>query len=829
MNDLKRYNEYSKEYVTNIPLLQRDYVQGSDKNAEKRDKFLTYLFDSLAKLPDSSGKIPSGQLDFIYGSSGSLDNEEGRVKEFYPIDGQQRLTTIALIGWLLDRKSPVKDGEIRVLPDIRYISRFASEQFCGLLMDYDLPENYGNIRNHLLTHPMWMAERWKYDPSVMAMLDLLAKADEMLESETYKDKIDDMAKAFFHESPLKFECLDMEKYGLNDDLYIKMNARGKHLSKFENWKAEFIDVLTSNFKDVNYTGRLINGVAYTIPEYFSHSIEHDWCDLLWPKAFKAWDDLGDEKKLLQPYPRIDEAFMRIFDFITEALFWIQYPESVAYSKKPTEKEVENKVKLEEKYAGVSGEWLHSRYLDMYKNHLTNVETLFRLFDTLCDISKANGGKWESFFDELLYSGAWQYNSEKINLFDNSILGVDLFSRLTENKDFTLPVKMLMWSMLNYCNKYGVTSPLPELLDFIRVIWGWELNIKQRLGRGELIVRGNIRIDGYQDLDKVLSVLLKDSQVDKAIQSISEDDDSILKLLKEELKKYHLRKEGFTRDINRLFGCELLRGDISNLVESMKELKESGAPAGEFVNRFKAFYDLADSDKIRRLVSYGWKGLNDIYPNYYFYGNKDHWTYIFSASKPSLSPYLKDMIAMSPLVNLSPLKKEYYINKYPDFIDAHRWDEGISHLFLANNDFVISVLGDRYTFSQLWYQECPYAYTVAKILNRNNKDLVEKLKLIDSRESDHGRLRFNRYNDEYKYFLECVENGWFMGFKDSIKWKENWKERFEIDDEGIWKDRENEFIFTKASAGSYACILKDSPGKDRVETVIDFLKTLYALI
>ena len=74
MNDLKRYNEYSKEYVTNIPLLQRDYVQGSDKNAEKRDKFLTYLFDSLAKLPDSSGKIPSGQLDFIYGSSGYLDN-----------------------------------------------------------------------------------------------------------------------------------------------------------------------------------------------------------------------------------------------------------------------------------------------------------------------------------------------------------------------------------------------------------------------------------------------------------------------------------------------------------------------------------------------------------------------------------------------------------------------------------------------------------------------------------------------------------------------------------------------------------------------------------
>ena len=81
------------------------------------------------------------------------------------------------------------------------------------------------------------------------MLEFLDKADFVLGSEPYKDHIEDMADTFFNDSPFEFENLDMENLDLNDDLYVKMNARGKLLTPFENWKAEFEDFLGINFKN----------------------------------------------------------------------------------------------------------------------------------------------------------------------------------------------------------------------------------------------------------------------------------------------------------------------------------------------------------------------------------------------------------------------------------------------------------------------------------------------------------------------------------------------------------------------------------------------------
>ena len=51
----------------------------------------------------------------------------------------------------------------------------------------------------------------------------------------------------------------MEDFGLSDDLYIKMNARGKLLSSFENLKAE----IQQKSKDLNWE----NG---TCDEYASY-------------------------------------------------------------------------------------------------------------------------------------------------------------------------------------------------------------------------------------------------------------------------------------------------------------------------------------------------------------------------------------------------------------------------------------------------------------------------------------------------------------------------------------------------------------------------------
>ena len=48
------YTDFSKQTVT-IPLIQRDYVQGADRNAVKRNKFLDSLFEALRTETASSG------------------------------------------------------------------------------------------------------------------------------------------------------------------------------------------------------------------------------------------------------------------------------------------------------------------------------------------------------------------------------------------------------------------------------------------------------------------------------------------------------------------------------------------------------------------------------------------------------------------------------------------------------------------------------------------------------------------------------------------------------------------------------------------------------
>lgn len=836
---LTHYDTYSKSYNTVIPLLQRDYVQGADENINKRDSFLSSILDCLAQLPDSSGKIPSGQMDFIYGSSIAETDAEGNPtseKYFHPVDGQQRLTTLALIGWLLDNRFPTLDGEPRrKRHNLRYTSRNSSEQFCRHLMNHDIPKDCVDIRKHLLEEPMWFAEKWKNDPSVKAMLDLLAVADTMLSSPRYQPLGHKMAESFFNGSNLRFELLDMEEYGLTDDLYIKMNARGKHLTDFENWKAEFIDLLETEFPSEIYLNKQVNDVNLPLSEYFTYAIEHEWTDMLWDKAFSAWDAFDDKKKATQPYPTIDDNFLRILDFITQALFWEQYPESAYYSLNPSPKDTEAAA-VNDRFAGNENIWLHARRLDMFKaksddGKPLNVVRLFNILDTLSDISKATNGDWETFFNSLLYNDNWHCNSDKINLFEKD-RKVDLFSRCTENEEFNIPTAMLFWALINYCNKYSTTSPTKELLDFLRVIWGWELNKNSRNGVNHLEVASDLRVENYQQLGKVITLLLSDPVVSNSLSVTPNEDKWVTSELKEERFKLNLKKQGLETDINRILGCELLRGDISNLSKAMLSIRNSGNP-GDFANRFHDFYKLSDGKKMRSLIAHGWKGERVSYDQCRFYGLHGHWEFIFSTSDPKFEKAISNLLTKQTPFSFSPDQKEFYMLKYPEFLHAHRqnWGEKESHLFYVKNNFYISTLLDSFSCRLPGYKESPYAFTAGKILAKTNKSLVDKLQLVDSyEEAGPGCLRFNyRDGKGYVYWLECAQEGWRFKFEDSKRWKKEWSSRFFIDHNGLWHDLQNNFKFIISPYDKTENILLDMPEKDRIESVILFLEALYNLI
>ena len=93
--------------------------------------------------------------------------------------------------------------------------------------------------------------------------------------------------------------MDLKKYKLTDDLYIKMNSRGKPLSKFENFKAKFEQYLKQFDEDHSAYGReftlKFNQVekAVGIQQYFSFNIDTKWTTLLWQYCKEGKQDRID--------------------------------------------------------------------------------------------------------------------------------------------------------------------------------------------------------------------------------------------------------------------------------------------------------------------------------------------------------------------------------------------------------------------------------------------------------------------------------------------------------------------------------------------------------
>ena len=79
------------EYSLCIPAIQREYVQGY--NEEKFNIIRNKLIDDIFEILQSDDENIILDIGIIYGYS------EGKV--FFPIDGQQRLTTLYVIYWFL--------------------------------------------------------------------------------------------------------------------------------------------------------------------------------------------------------------------------------------------------------------------------------------------------------------------------------------------------------------------------------------------------------------------------------------------------------------------------------------------------------------------------------------------------------------------------------------------------------------------------------------------------------------------------------------------------------------------------------------------------------
>lgn len=231
-----------------IPIIQRDYAQGRIGKEHLRERFLGKMFDVLC------GKGGTMTLDFVYGT---IENDA-----LYPLDGQQRLTTLWLLHWYIALNSDNLSANKGIFNCFTYETRISSREFCNHLCTID-SNNYKNFKDknkekgivEYIRNQTWFYQRYAQDPTVQGMLRTLGGTK--IEDSTGNDIKDGLEEIFgkdtdfqkcwslltSEECPIVFVYKEMkdENLPLSDDLYVKMNARGKQLTDFENFKADLLD------------------------------------------------------------------------------------------------------------------------------------------------------------------------------------------------------------------------------------------------------------------------------------------------------------------------------------------------------------------------------------------------------------------------------------------------------------------------------------------------------------------------------------------------------------------------------------------------------------
>ena len=275
MNPNYTLKELLDKYSVVIPQLQRDYAQGRADAKELRERFLSQILRVLG----GKGRL---NLDFVYGYDKALSPNHHPI--FYPLDGQQRLTTLWLLHWyLLPSESLAEEREW--LLRFSYHTRSSSTRFCQLLVEYAEVDSSRRDVAAIKDQP-WYRQSYNADATIAAMLGTLRTIEELVAPE---ERVA-LWERLCHQRALTFDVIDIkgEEFRLTDELYIKMNARGKPLTSFECYKADLTRALRKiGEQDVpcSYKGKPLS-----YADYFAFKVDNEWLDLFYHGEIDGLDE-----------------------------------------------------------------------------------------------------------------------------------------------------------------------------------------------------------------------------------------------------------------------------------------------------------------------------------------------------------------------------------------------------------------------------------------------------------------------------------------------------------------------------------------------------------
>lgn len=315
MNNEKKISFWKliTDYSIEIPTIQRDYTYGRESAQEISRKLINAILSSCLEL---SKKL---HLDFIYGKLEGKENfhlleknkhsidsllqavqhyatnlylnvdfatskkseQQSEIVTFIPLDGQQRLTTLFLIHWYFIF---IKKDEkcLDILKRFTYTTRNSSKEFLQLICQpriFDLKTEKG-LAQGILNDELFFTS-WKKDPTVNSMLSVIDQIEGFVKEKSINS--DQAWEALTKLNTVSFDFFDLDEFDLTDELYVKMNARGKSLSGFENFKAWLLK---------NYKGKIGD-------PNLGRKLDIDWFDLFWVHAEGIKDVEEIDNKYLQ--------------------------------------------------------------------------------------------------------------------------------------------------------------------------------------------------------------------------------------------------------------------------------------------------------------------------------------------------------------------------------------------------------------------------------------------------------------------------------------------------------------------------------------------------
>ena len=583
--------ELLSNYYIEIPIIQRDYAQGrtSERVSQIRDELLDSIYDALTNKN-------SLDFDFVYGT---VDGEK-----LYPLDGQQRLTTLFLLHWYLAQKEGFISEAKDILKDFSYTTRSSSREFCEMLTDYVYTPVRGISVSSIIKNENGYFRAWDHDPTIKAMLTML----DSIHAEFY-DCPPLFAELIDSDSPLiSFSFLPMEHYALTDDLYIKMNARGKALTDFENFKAKFIQHLRK----------------YNLPcKHFEDSIDGKWVDLLWD--FRSSDN------------RVDSAFMNLFCYCTEMIFL----------KTETPRECESPFKPND-----------IRHLVDYYDSEEKVNYLYSMLDVWTSQEKAR-----DYLESILCSAPQE---GKVRVFD---CVPDIFSEVVDGSSVSTTNKILLFSIMDRLIRFDNNLKKDDMLDYVRIVRNLLFKNKYfntsrcsftadfRFGRNGIPFTRFIIGKLSNSCDPYETIELESCEDHPGINS---------EIFKQEVAKAELinKRPQLKKRIHRLEDSDLFKGSIFNILELVEDADD------DIAEKLEKLFTQENSNLIVRammsVADYGIRLGNTSLGDKYFYGSRKHWYEILSYDggkkhKEFLSYFIDQYLSS---------EKEYIKDAVQEIIDTH---------------------------------------------------------------------------------------------------------------------------------------------------------------